>query len=56
MFKSLSCILLLGQVLSPGSFASDVFESCLSSYKPFESVVPNVVSARLLSGCLDLSI
>jgi len=56
MFKSLSCILLLGQVLSPGGFASDVFESYLSSYKPFESVELNVVSARLLSGYLDLSI
>jgi len=55
-FKSLSCILLLGQVLSPGGFASDVFESYLSSHKPYESVVPNVDSARLLSGYLDLSI
>jgi len=56
MFKSLSFIFLLGQVLSPGGFASDVFESYLSSHKPFESVVPNVVSARLLSGYLDPSI
>ena len=56
MFKSLSRILLLGQVLSRDGFASDVFESYLSSHKPFQSVVPNVVSARLLSGYLDLSI
>jgi len=56
MFRSLSCILLLGQVLSPGGFASDVFESYLSSHKPFKSVVPIVVSARLLSGYLDQSI
>jgi len=40
MLKSLSCILLLGQVLSAGGFASDVFESYLSSHKPFKSVVP----------------
>jgi len=56
MFKILSYILFLGQVLSPGGFASDVFESHLSSHKPFESVVPNIVSALLLSGYLDLSI
>ena len=56
MFKSLSCIFLLGQVLSPGGFAGDVFESYMSSNKIFESVVPNVVSARLLSGYLDLNI
>jgi len=55
MFKILSYILLLGPVLSPDSAASDVFESCLSSHKPFESVVPNIVSALLLSGYLDLS-
>jgi len=46
MFKILSCIL-LEQVLSPGGAASDEFESYLSSHKPFESVVPNVVSALL---------
>jgi len=56
IFKGLSCILLLGQVLSPGGFASDVFESYLSIHKTCESVVPNVVSARLLSGRVDLSI
>jgi len=56
MFKFLSCILLLEQVLSPGGAASDEFESYLSSHKPFESVVPNVVSALLLSGYLDLSV
>ena len=55
MFEILSCILLLGQVLSPGGAASDVFKSYLSSHKPFESVVPNVVSALLLSDYLDLS-
>jgi len=51
----LSCIL-LEQVLSPGGAASDEFESYLSSHKPFDSVVPNVVSAFLLSGYLDLSV
>jgi len=56
MLKILSNILLLGQVLSPGGAASDVFESYLSSHKPFESLVPNIVSALLLSGYLDLSI
>jgi len=56
MFKSLSCILLIGQVLIPGGFACGVFQSYLSSHKPYESVVPNLVSARLLSGYLDLSI
>jgi len=56
MFKILSYIPLLGQVLNPDGAASDVFESYLSSHKPFESVVPNVVSALLLSGCLDLGI
>jgi len=55
MFKILSYVLLLWQVVSPGGAASDVFESYLSSHKPFESVVPNVVSALLLSGYLDLS-
>ena len=55
MFKILSYIL-LGQVLSPGGAASDVIKSYLSSHKPFELVVPNVVSALLLSGYLDLSI
>jgi len=49
----LSCIL-LELVLSPGGAASDVFEPYMSSHKPFESVVPNVVSALLLSGYLDL--
>jgi len=28
----------------------------VTTHKPFDSVVPNVVSARLLSGYLDLSI
>jgi len=55
MFKILSYILLLRQVLSPGGAASDVFESYLSSHKPFKLVVPNIVSALLLSGYLDLS-
>ena len=55
MFKSLSCIFLLEQFLSPGGIASDVFESYLSSHKPFESVVANV-SAHLLSCYLDLSL
>jgi len=55
MFRILSCIFLLGQVLSHGGAASDVFKSYLSSHKPFESVVPNVVSAHLLSDYLDLS-
>jgi len=56
MFKILSCILLLlGQVLRPGGAASDVFKSYLSSHKPFKSVVPNVVSAHLLSDYLDLT-
>jgi len=53
MFKILSCILLLEQVLSLGGAASDVFESYLSSHKAFESVVPNVLSVRLLSDYLD---
>jgi len=56
MFKILSCILLLEQVLSPGGAASDEFESHMLSHKPIKSVVPNVVSARLLSGYLDLSV
>ena len=56
MFKILSYLLLLGQVLSPGGAASDVFESYLSSHKLFESVVPNIVSALLLSSYLDLNI
>jgi len=56
MFKILSSIVLLGQVLSPDGAASDVFKSYLSSHKPFELVVPNIVSALLLSGHLDLSI
>jgi len=58
MFKILSYILLLGQVLNPGGAANDVFKSYLASHKPFESVVPNlnIVSALLLSGYLDLSI
>jgi len=56
MFKILSYILLYGQVLSTGGAASDEFKSYLSSHKPFESVVPNIVSARLSSGYLDLSI
>jgi len=55
MFKILSYIL-LGHVLSPGGAASDLFESYLSSHKPFESVVPNSISALLLSDYLDLSI
>ena len=55
MFKILSYIL-LQQVLSPGGAASDVFESYLSSHKPFESVVPNTLSALLRSGNLDLSL
>jgi len=55
MFKILSYIL-LGQVLSLGGGASDVFESYLSSHEPFESAVPNIVSALLLSGYLDPSI
>jgi len=56
LFNILSYTLLLGQVLSPGGAASDVFKSYLSSHKPFESVVPNIASALLLSGYLDLSI
>ena len=56
MFKILSYILLLGQVLSPGGAVSDVFKSYFSSHKPFKSVVPNIVSALLISGYLDLSI
>jgi len=55
MFKIFSCILLLGYVLSPGGAASDVFKSYLLSLKPFESVVPNVVSAFLLSDYLYLN-
>jgi len=50
MFKLLSYILLLEQVFSPGGAVSDVFKPYLSRHKPFKSVVPNIVSALLLSG------
>jgi len=56
MFKILSCILLLEQVLSPSGATSGVFELYLLSHKPIKSVVPNVVAALLLSGYLDLSV
>jgi len=50
MFNSLASILLLGQVLNPGGFVSDVFESYMSSHNPFESVVPSGVASTKIWG------